>query len=273
MTTIKISAATLCADPGCSLNLVRAQAPAPPPSSRRQLGALAPANLAKPRPKPPFDLTGVWLHGGGPNNRVPILAARPGSSSRRSAGALRRGAEGAEGRQGLSRRHRPVLAGGTARDHDARLADRDDAVPNRHLHGQRVHEQPAGRLHGWPPALRSRRRRAQLQWRVDRTMGGGHAGDRHAVFRRPPSLDRFRHSRQHALHIVERDKHDQQRADAGDRVHAERSEELGRRMEDDQAVESRRTIATSPKSRACPISTITCRARARRTTFAEWRTR
>jgi hypothetical protein len=32
------------------------------------LGALAPANLAKPRPKPPFDLTGTWLHGGGPNN-------------------------------------------------------------------------------------------------------------------------------------------------------------------------------------------------------------
>src|SRR5678809_881236 len=32
------------------------------------LGALAPANLAKPRPKPPFDLTGTWLHGGGANN-------------------------------------------------------------------------------------------------------------------------------------------------------------------------------------------------------------
>src|SRR5687768_15890891 len=36
--------------------------PAPP------LGALAPANLSRPRPKPPFDLTGVWLHGGGQNN-------------------------------------------------------------------------------------------------------------------------------------------------------------------------------------------------------------
>ena len=32
------------------------------------LGALAPANLAKPRPKPLFDLTGTWLHGGGPDN-------------------------------------------------------------------------------------------------------------------------------------------------------------------------------------------------------------
>src|SRR5499425_2330971 len=33
-----------------------------------QLGALARKNLAKPRPKPPFDLTGTWLHGGGPDN-------------------------------------------------------------------------------------------------------------------------------------------------------------------------------------------------------------
>jgi hypothetical protein len=33
-----------------------AQAPAP------QLGALSRANLAKPRPKAPFDLTGTWLH-------------------------------------------------------------------------------------------------------------------------------------------------------------------------------------------------------------------
>ena len=30
-----------------------------------QLGALAPANLAKPRPKAPFDLTGTWQHDGG----------------------------------------------------------------------------------------------------------------------------------------------------------------------------------------------------------------
>ena len=33
--------------------------PAPPPA---QLGALAPANIAKPRPAPPFDITGTWLH-------------------------------------------------------------------------------------------------------------------------------------------------------------------------------------------------------------------
>jgi hypothetical protein len=42
---------------------VVAQTPPPP-----QLGALAPSNIAKSRPKPPFDLTGTWQHGGGQNN-------------------------------------------------------------------------------------------------------------------------------------------------------------------------------------------------------------
>jgi hypothetical protein len=37
-----------------------------PPGS---LGVLAPANIAKPRPKAPFDLTGAWLHQGGENER------------------------------------------------------------------------------------------------------------------------------------------------------------------------------------------------------------
>ena len=31
---------------------------------RGVVGALAPENLAKQRPKPPFDLTGAWLHNG-----------------------------------------------------------------------------------------------------------------------------------------------------------------------------------------------------------------
>ena len=29
-----------------------------------QLGVLAPANIAKPRAKPPFNITGTWLHAG-----------------------------------------------------------------------------------------------------------------------------------------------------------------------------------------------------------------
>ena len=39
----------------------QSQAPAPAPAPA-QLGVLAPANLAKPRPKAPFDLTGTWMH-------------------------------------------------------------------------------------------------------------------------------------------------------------------------------------------------------------------
>jgi len=38
------------------------------PAEPEQLGGLALKNLAKPRPKPPFDLTGTWMHGGGQNN-------------------------------------------------------------------------------------------------------------------------------------------------------------------------------------------------------------
>jgi hypothetical protein len=41
----------------------QSQAPAPAPAAApAQLGILAPANLAKPRPKAPFDLTGTWMH-------------------------------------------------------------------------------------------------------------------------------------------------------------------------------------------------------------------
>ena len=40
------------------------QAVTTPPT---QLSALAPANLTKSRPKPPFDLTGTWQHDGRAN--------------------------------------------------------------------------------------------------------------------------------------------------------------------------------------------------------------
>src|SRR5499427_10180972 len=42
----------------------QAYAQAKPPAPPVQLGALAPANLAKPRAKAPFDLTGTWQHDG-----------------------------------------------------------------------------------------------------------------------------------------------------------------------------------------------------------------
>ena len=53
-----VAAAALAAGPA-----VLAQQPEAAP-----LGALAPANRAKPHPKPAFDLTGVWLHASAPDN-------------------------------------------------------------------------------------------------------------------------------------------------------------------------------------------------------------
>ncbi len=41
---------------------------ASPVASAQSLGALAPENLTQPRPAPGFDLTGLWLHAGGPDN-------------------------------------------------------------------------------------------------------------------------------------------------------------------------------------------------------------
>jgi len=45
-----------------------AQSAPPAPAEAPQLGALSRATLAKPHPKPAFDLTGTWQHGGGQNN-------------------------------------------------------------------------------------------------------------------------------------------------------------------------------------------------------------
>ena len=53
--------------------VVTAQGPAQPPAAQ-PTAALARANLAKPRPKAPFDLTGVWLHGGGAAGKSAGLA-------------------------------------------------------------------------------------------------------------------------------------------------------------------------------------------------------
>jgi hypothetical protein len=49
-------------------DLPRMHAQQPDPGAPAQPGALAPANRAKPRPKPAFDLTGVWLHASAPDN-------------------------------------------------------------------------------------------------------------------------------------------------------------------------------------------------------------
>ena len=45
----------------------RAQGQQPSPAPPAQLSALAKENLAKARPKAPFDLTGMWQHDGRAN--------------------------------------------------------------------------------------------------------------------------------------------------------------------------------------------------------------
>ena len=133
MTMTEICGATRGSRDRCSLDRTRGTgASARRRSSRAApLGALAPANLAKPRPKPPFDLTGVWLHAGGPNNRFRFSPPAGFKLTPAGAGALRRGAKAqAEGKV-----YRDDIGqcwpAGLPRDHDARLADRDDAVSRR----------------------------------------------------------------------------------------------------------------------------------------------
>jgi hypothetical protein len=59
-----VAAACVCVAP----NTASAQAaPQSAPAVQEPLSALSPANLAKPRPKAPFDLTGTWQHDGRAN--------------------------------------------------------------------------------------------------------------------------------------------------------------------------------------------------------------
>ena len=54
---------------GAASLLAQTGAPASAPAAEaEQPGALSRATLAKPHPKPAFDLTGTWQHGGGQNN-------------------------------------------------------------------------------------------------------------------------------------------------------------------------------------------------------------
>jgi hypothetical protein len=65
-----IAAACLSVAAAASLGAQAQSKPAPPalpPPPPVQLSALSKENLAKPRPKPPFDLTGMWQHDGRAN--------------------------------------------------------------------------------------------------------------------------------------------------------------------------------------------------------------
>lgn len=64
----KRSISALAAVAGLFAALASAQVPAPLNENGVAVGAMAPAALNKERPKPPFDLTGTWLHALGPGN-------------------------------------------------------------------------------------------------------------------------------------------------------------------------------------------------------------
>ncbi len=61
----------------CSV-MAQSSAPPVPTAPPPQLGALAPSNIEKPRPKPPFDITGTWLHAFSRDNPF-TFAPPPGS--------------------------------------------------------------------------------------------------------------------------------------------------------------------------------------------------
>ena len=138
-------------------------------------GALAPDNLHKPRPKPPFNLTGTWmvdLSSGfssfmfGPN----YPKFKPAAQA-----IFDEGKKVQRGRPRVPRRHRPMLSRGHAHDHDARLADRDDSDSDGDLHGQWFENALRmiyidGRKH-----TRPRRGRPHLQRRFGGTLGGRYA--------------------------------------------------------------------------------------------------
>src|SRR5262245_26079434 len=63
-TTIRVAALLAASLIGAAARAQAQAQPRPVPAPPAQLGALAPANLAKPRPKAPFDLTGTWQHDG-----------------------------------------------------------------------------------------------------------------------------------------------------------------------------------------------------------------
>ena len=120
------------------------------PAPRRHRRAPSRAQPREAAAESAFDLTGSGCMAAGrtirsASRRQPASSSRP----RRSCTTTPRG----------KRRPRTRFIATTSASagrrgsahHDARLADRDDAVPDRDLHDQRVHEQPADRLHDGRP--------------------------------------------------------------------------------------------------------------------------
>ena len=174
------------------------RAPAAAPAARAEADAdrraAERAGARQPRQAaseaPPFDVTSNWFIDVSAEPRGVALRPAVSRSSRRRRRSTSTLSEKYSARgQGLSRRHRPVLAGRPAAHHDALLADGDDADSHGHLHDQRLHEQRPHRLSRRPQAHRSRHHRPHLQRRVDRHLGGQRAGGGHHRLPRRPPLD------------------------------------------------------------------------------------
>ena len=162
----------------------RPAAPAPP----AQLGALAPANLAKPRPKPPFDLTGTWQHDGRANTWrfVPETFKLTPTAQVHYDNGLKALKDGGVYRDDIGQcwpagmplimtRVWPIamMQLPTA---IYMISDFENSVAHHLPRRPAAHTDPDDR-------------RAHLQRRVDRAVGRRHAGRRHQVLPRPSPLD------------------------------------------------------------------------------------
>ena len=239
---------------GCWFHVARAGPGAARAGTARRAGA---GELAKPRPdaavRPHRHVASSTC---GCHELVAVPAAGRLQANAEAQVHYDAAQQGAGRRQGLPRRHRPVLAGGPAADHDARVADRDDAAADRRstwsasfMNSLRI-IYIDGRPHSDPDVVVP-----QLQRRVDRPLGRRHAGGRHEVLRRPPSLDRLRASRPATrLHIVERIKLMNNGQTLEIEYTDDRSRRAGKASGSAPSAGTGWTTATSPRWRACPIS-------------------
>ena len=223
------------------------------------LGALAPENIARPRPAAPFDVTGTWfvdLSRASPTT----CSARPTRSSCPGARGADRAAQGPGARRDLPRRDRPVLSAGHADADDPRVAARVHPAADRDLRDQGFNNSVRtifldGREHS-----RSRPRGAELQRRIDRPLGRRHAGRAHHLLRGRQPLHRPRHPDLRQVRADRADPAGQRRQDDGSRVHAGRPDDVAGRLALDQALQPRRTTPTSTRPTASCSTTPTCPA-------------
>ena len=192
-------------------------------------------------PSRAFDLTGTWLHGGGAEQPLPVLSAAGLQAHARGADALRRRAR--------SRRPRARSTTTTSahcwpaglpiimtRVWPIAMIQMPTAIYmiSGFMNSIRI-IYPDGRA-----AHRSRHRDSQLQRRIHRPLGRRHAGGGYHQLRATiitGSTAAFRPAT--SCTSIERMKSDRQRRNAADRIHDDRSQELGRRVEVDQALAAR----------------------------------